>query len=259
MSDASDLEILLKQLQEIKRKTEVAMWLRRRILIRVSQAVSSLKQNPGSKEAREGIVKALEREEQFLDMVRKGTKESIKILSLTKNKLKKAKMNELEKAQMLQLLQFLIDAMEFAKSKIKTLEKRIEKGEMLERVDYAGKYLDEFLQTLDEESSIDKELALILEGKSEKVRSKFNILKYMLRKDILAKGAGAAAIETGVALGGSIYFTGSAVPPQDTIPLIVATIIGAAAAIMLNFSAQTFTVEERRRKGAKEIPIWRRF
>ncbi len=259
MSDASDLKTLLEQLQEIKRKTEVAMEWRRRILIRISQAVSALKQDPSNKESREGIVTALEREEQFLEMVRKGTKEGIKILNRTRNVLKKAKMNELEKAQMLQLLQFLIDAMKFAKSKIKTLEKRIEKGEMLERVDYAGKYLDGFLQTLDEESSIDEELALILEGKSEKVRSKLNILKYMLRKDILAKGAGTAVIDTGVALGGSMYYTGSAVPPEDAIPLIVATIIGAAAAIMLNFSASTFMAEERRRKGAKEIPFWRRF
>jgi len=120
--------------------------------------------------------------------------------------------------------------MEFAKNKIKVLEKRIRKGEKLEEKDYAGGHLDQFLETYNEENEIDRELALILKGKSKKVRSKLNILKYMWKdKAIIAIGTGTAAFDVGVAYGGSKYFTGSGMPPDDAIPWIVVTIIATVA------------------------------
>ena len=142
----------------------------------------------------------------------------------------------------MQTIQFLIDAMQFAKGKIKIIEKRIKKGEILEERDYAGQHLAEFLQTLDDEKKIDNELALVLEGKSKQVRSKLNILKYMIKdKYIVAAGLGTAAF------GGGLLAYGSS-SPSDSIPALAAEIIGVSLGIMLILAYSTFSYEEGRRR-----------
>ena len=127
-STVRDLETLSKELQVIKRKTDVAVKWRRRILERISEVIEILRQNPGDKDTRKRLVKALDRERQFLDMVRNGTKNTISILEVTLKELKKAQIDSQIKNQLLQTVQYLIDAMQFAKGKIKVIEKRIKKG-----------------------------------------------------------------------------------------------------------------------------------
>ena len=129
--------------------------------------------------------------------------------------------------------------MQFAKGKIKVIGKRIKKGEKLEESDYAGKHFKEFLQTLKDEEDIDKELALVLEGKSKQVRSKLNVLKYMVKdRGIYIPGLDSAAALTGIYYGGTSqinsYYSALGAPPiPDSIPTIAAAIIGASVFIML--------------------------
>ena len=270
-----DLKALAKEIQVIQKKTAIAIEWRRRITKRVSEVLTILKQNPADEKVRQGLVDCLKRERQFVDMVRKGTKSTISILEITlkelrdekkqqEKKLKKGKDEKLQKEYVeviteLQTIQFLIDAMQFAKEKIKVIEKRIKKGERLEESDYAGKHLNEFLQTLEDEKKIDMELALVLVGKLKKVRGNFNILKYMIKDPgIYIPGLASAAALTGIYYGGTSqinsYYSALGAPPlPDSIPTIAATIIGASVFIMLMLASQTHMFEESRRNFKGEV------
>ena len=249
-TNVGDLKTLQKDITQVEFKIYQATRIRGKILDRINQACEALTKNPSDKAARKTLVISLERERKFLDIIRNGIKNGISILEITLKELKKAGMDPTAKAEMLQTVQFLIDTMQFAKGKIKVIEKRIKNGEKLEEKDYAGQHLNEFLQTLKDEEKIDMELALVLEGKSKQVRSKLNILGYMVKDPyIRVAGLASAAVTTGAAFGGSSYYNALGVsPPTDSIPALAATIIGVSVAIMVILAHSTFSYEEGRRK-----------
>jgi len=258
-SNVRDLETLRADIKKILNRVKEFQAFREKMLERIYTSCGELKNGPTDRKARNNLLISLRGERRFLKLIREGAKEVISILKVTLREIRGSKLEQKIKAELLQIIQYIIDAMQFAKGKIKVIEKRIRKGERLESKDYAGEHIDVFLETLEEEKEIDKELGLILEGKSKKIIGRLDILKYMSRKDILATGLGFAAFEAGVAYGGSMHFTGSGVPSEGTLIPIIITIIGASLAIMVNFSKSTLSAEERRRKGMKEIPYWRRF
>lgn len=256
-TNARDLKTLKEDITQVEYKIYQAARIRGKILDRINQACEALTRNPSDKAARKTLVINLERERRFLDIIRNGIKNGISILEVTLKVLRDGKKRQEEQIKNgrdpqlqkkyfeviteMQTIQFLIDAMQFAKWKIKTIEKRIKKGEKLEERDYAGQHLKEFLQTLEDEKKIDMELALVLEGKSKQVRSKLNILKYMVKD----KYIGFAGLGTAVLTSGLAYRASS---PSDSIPVLAAEVIGTSVAIMLILAHSTFRYEEGRRR-----------
>ena len=187
MSLQNDLAALQKDMGAVQNKVSQAIRIRGAILQRISQACAVLKANPQDKSARRSLVINLERERRFLDIVRKGTKKGESILDITLVELKRIEAKPQDKSQMAQIIQFLIDAMRYARGKIKVIEKRIKKGERLEKRDYAGRYLNEFMETLKDEEKLDEELALNLEIGSRKYYSQFEALKLRFKLEHLPK------------------------------------------------------------------------
>lgn len=183
-------------------------------------------------------------------MITNGTKNAISILEVTLKEVKVTDVNPKEKEVMLQSIQYIIDAMQFAKGKIKVIKNRIKIGERLESKEYANEHLDKFLQTIKEERVIDSELGLILEGNSDKVRSKLNILKYMY-KDKQILGTGLATANTFGFFGA--YQAGAAGMQTDDAVKLIALIVGTSMSIMLSLSIDAFRHEEIRRNGIGKV------
>lgn len=260
-----DLKALAEEIVAIKGRVAIALNRRKEIFSRILSSCEKLKADPLNKAERRRLSWYLNVEVRFLDEVRKGIKDSISILEITlkelgneqkmqEKRIKGGRNAELQKEYFeaitaMQTIQFLVDTMQFAKEKIKVIEKRIEKGEKLEESDYTGRHFKEFLQTLDDEARIDNELALILEGKSKKVRSNLNILRYMLKdKYVVAAGLTTAAAVGGAGYLGQSYYAGMGVSPlPDSIPSFAALIIGSSLAMMLALAGQTHMFEESRR------------
>ena len=216
-----------------------------------------------------GVGFLLKRERRFLDIIRNGIKNGISILEITLKELRDEKKRQEEQIKNgrdpqlqkkyfeviteMQTIQFLIDAMQFAKWKIKTIEKRIKKGEKLEKSDYAGQHLKEFLQTLEDEKKIDMELALVLEGKSKEVKKIWNYVT----KDRGAWGSGviSAPITAGLSYAGTPYFHNvlGVSSPADSVEGLVATIIGVSIAIVAGLAYSTRHFEESRRNLGGEV------
>lgn len=254
-SEVRDLLTLKVDIEKIQNRVKDFQAFREKLLERIRTSCGELKNNPTNKKARRTLIISLHGERRFLKLVREGAKEVISILEATLRELRKAKINPKIKAEMLQTIQFLIDTMQFAKGKVKVIERRIKKGEKLEEKDYAGEHLTEFLQTLNEEEEIDRELGLVLQGKSKKVRSEWRtIAKYMVKDEwIRAAGSGTAAAGSAAGYFGSLSITGSGRPPEDTILVIVGTIIAASLGVMYALAKETYDHEESRRKGLGKI------
>ena len=142
-TNVGDLKTLQKDITQVEYKIYQATRISGKILDRINQACEALTKNPSDKAARKTLVISLERERKFLDIIRNGIKNGISILEITLKELKKAGMDPTAKAEMLQTVQFLIDTMQFAKGKIKVIEKRIKNGEKLEEKEELKKQKEE--------------------------------------------------------------------------------------------------------------------
>jgi len=249
MTIQGELEVLYEDIRKINNKTYQALRIRGRILQRINTACETLKVNPTSEVARRSLVINLEREKGFLDIIRRGMKNGRIVLKVTLGITKKY-LDDSSRDEMLQMLQLLIDTMDYAKTKIKTVEKRIKKGEKLEMNDYSGQHLNEFLETLKEEEAIDKEIALRLRGESNLVATRMERLlrktgiKFNLNTAVWGTGSGAA-----IAGLGAIVNAGGEVSTER---IIVATIIGIIAVtytMMKVTSQQIKDEEDGRREG----------
>jgi len=233
---------------KIKDKVEAAKKRREKIFDKIWASCEKLKNNPIDLKERRRLRWYLHVEGRFLEAVRKGIKDGLKILESTLNEIYKAKINPEFKAKALQDVQFAIDAMQFAKGKIKVIENRVKIGERLVSRDDISDHLDKFLQTMGEEKELDGELELVLVGKSKKVRSKLNILKYVKKVKSVEAGVG-IAIGGGAAYGGVIHYVKSDFIPTDATAEPIFLIIATAIAFMLSISAETHLNEESHREG----------
>lgn len=267
----NDLKTLKGEIEHITRRIGVAKEWRTRITKRIPEIIEVLRRYPNNRTARERLVNRLERERQFVDMVRNGTKDGISILRATLKKLKKVETSKKyhvgmfrrakispeteqellrltqEKNMILQDLQFVIDAMRFAQGKIKVIENRIKLGEALESKGYAGEHLDEFLQTRVEEENINRELALVLQGKSEKVKGELSSLWYKF------KAQRNSGLITAGTMGGIVSYvhlaeSGASMPDEFIMGLFTA-IIAASLGLMVAISKDTIKREKLRRNG----------
>ena len=125
MSLGRNLKTLEKDIVFIQKKISQAVRIRGKILERISRACTALQTDPSNEAARRSLIINLERERKFLDIVREGSKGGVEILNATLSELKKIEAEPNVKSQMAQLIQFLIDAMEYTKGKIKVIEKRM--------------------------------------------------------------------------------------------------------------------------------------
>jgi len=99
-----------------------------------------------------------------------------------------------------------------------------------------------------EEKEYDNELELVLQGKSEKVRIKLNILKYLKKLKSMEAGVG-IAIGVAAAYGGMTHYYHSEFMPDNAIKEAIILIIFSSIAFMLSTSADTHFNEESYRKG----------
>jgi len=250
MSEEGELQVLYKDIRQINNKTNQAIRIRGKILQRINQACQVLKQNPSDERSRRSLVINLERERGFLDIVRKGIKNGIKVLKATL-RISKRYLDGDVKNEMLQMLQLLLDTMEFAKGKVKAIEKRIKKGEKLEKKDYAGQHLNEFMETLREEEAIDREIDLRLRGESNFMETRIEKLQKKLGIRFTGQSVSFGTLSGGVVggVGGIVVATGGTV----SIPVLIVAIIGVAYAGMKVVSKNIEAEEESRREESGQV------
>ena len=106
---------------------------------------------------------------------------------------------------------------------------------------------------MEDEKENDRELALVLQGKSNKVRSKLNILKYMIQdKGIRNPGLITAGGGSGIVSFAHLAQVGLKSPDEATL-ILFGQIIASAVGIMLVLSYDTYRLEESRRKGKGKL------
>jgi len=208
MSEINKLKSINEQVNEIQFNLNRVLRFREEIFSKISQASELLKQNPNNKKARRSLVSCLNREAKFLDIIRRGSNEGISVLKDTSKELKGAEVKPADKEMLSNVILNLIDAMRFAKRKIKVIEKRVLQGERLEAKDYANKYFNKFLETLKEEEELDEEIA-------QRLRGVLNRIVPPLRALALNSGLGA--------LGGVLGVFASAIPTSIMLEMAKAT------------------------------------
>jgi len=250
-----DLETLLREIDGIKNNIGVATNSREEIFDKIWASCENLKKNPWGKKERRVLSMYLHRERIFLHNVRQGIKNGLGVLEVTLKKLKNAKIAADEKAVMLRDLQFVIDAMQFVKGKIKTIESRGKMEEVLITGDYEVRHINQFLQVMRDEVHIDIEIGDFLEGKSETVIKELNSWRFRL-KDM---GISVPAVTIPSVLGSPIVYirlaeSGYKNPDEVTGTIfLIMGIIAASVGIFHYLSKSTQGYEESRRAGRGKV------
>jgi len=126
-----NLKTLSDEFVEIARNVEVARNRRIEIFDRIAESCENLKNDPINLRERRRLRWYLYVERRFLEAVRKGIKDGLRILEATLEPLKNAKINKEFKNKAFQDVQYVIDAMQFTNGKINVIESRIKIGERL--------------------------------------------------------------------------------------------------------------------------------
>lgn len=190
MPEIEHLRKIAEDINKTNKKVNQALSIRKRILERIINACETLKVNPNDKKARDFLVNNLDREKKFLEIIRRGSKEGVKSLELTLKYLKDTEAQEGVKAATEAIILNLIDSMQFSQRKIKVIEKRIKLGERLEYRDYDNMHINKFLETLQEEEELDKEIAARLKGELNRIVPPF---KALVEKLMVGGSAGVLA------------------------------------------------------------------
>jgi len=234
-----ELQVLYSIIQGVNNKTIQALRIRGNILININRTALTLQANPGDQAARRSLVLNLDRERKFMSIIKHGVENGESILKSTLKILRNIdkKNPDTINNEMLQMLQLLLDVMGFADSKLNAIKKRIELGEALEQRDYNGRYLSSFMETLKEESRIDREINLRLQGNSQFMANRLERLQSRLGIRFNWKTAPGAL--TGPIVGGGtgaiVIATGGAV----SIPILIAGIIFLSYIGMRSWTSQS--------------------
>ena len=169
MSEISRAQALAEQLQQVRDKTDQALRIRKKLIGRISQACTILEKEPYNRRAQQVLINNLDREKRFLDIMRRGHKKGISILKKIRRKIGRIKNPRYIpiKDETIDMISNLIDSMRFVHKKVKVIEIRVKKGEILAKrlaeKRTSTKQLRKFIDTLEEERELDQELAARLE------------------------------------------------------------------------------------------------
>ncbi|MBU0627838.1 MAG: hypothetical protein KKC75_01505 [Nanoarchaeota archaeon] len=216
------------EIDKINSKVSQAVRIRNKLLMSILEFCQTLEQNPVDEAARRGLITNISREEHFLDIIKKGSKETVSILKRSLSEIKKVKEKSEAKDLLIEIILNLIDAMRFTSKKIHLIEQRVWLGRKLETrryVLFGGKIYSKrrlmwFINSLEEEKDLDAELSLRLEGKLEKLLPNFHRLKRELKMAIPV-GLIGGAIAGGTVWGYTVERSGS-FAPDDMAKLLIA-------------------------------------
>lgn len=124
MSDIKKLIKIKNRIEGIKKKIIKAQKLRKRLSKRISGACKTLKNNPKDQIARKILITSLNAERRFLDIIKGGSKEGIRILNNTLKELDTLKVNPDVNAGIKEIITNLKDSMRFVKQKGKSCPKK---------------------------------------------------------------------------------------------------------------------------------------
>jgi hypothetical protein len=198
MAKSKEFKAIQDEFKYINIKIAQALRIRNKILDRIKNACDALLKNPSDKKARDSLMINLDRERNFLDIIKRGSKKAISSLKEIKKKLSVIEGPKKVKATMETLIDNLIDSMWFTQKKIRIISKRVRQGEKLEYKDYADKHINNFLVTLEEEKQLDLEIVARLKGDLPKIITPLQAMAERLGI------AGASAMFGGFLIGGLV-------------------------------------------------------
>jgi len=202
MSTQSEMEEFYERSAMISERIQKYIRFREGVTNRIYQACQTLTQDPGNQKARMTLISNLNGERRFLVLTRFAIREGISIL---KKLLKMGEsgwggtINNIRDKQIaFMIIQYLLDAMEYAKKKLTAVQRRVTRGLNLEKHDYSGHHLNQFILMLREESVIDKEIEDRLRGDWVKAKDRLELLKIRITKGTVGGGVVMGLINAGV-------------------------------------------------------------
>ena len=225
MAEIDELKI---EIDKINSKVAQAFRIRGKILNRILESCQTLEQNPIDDTAKRILVTSLSREAHFLDIIKKGGKETVSILKRSLSEIKKIKGESDAKKELIEIILTLIDVMSFTSRKVRLIELRVWLGSKLENKEhilfggkiYSKRRLRCFINSLEEETNLDAELSLRLQGELEKLLPNFQRLKREL-KTAMPVGLIGGVVAGGAVLGVTKEISGS-FAPDDMAKLLIA-------------------------------------
>ena len=209
--DAVNLGTVLEKVQQ-------ALRIRSKIIERMDLIISELKSNlqkekfpdfPGmglvsvNKRLNQSLVMALEKEEKFIEIVKRGSKLALATLKKTLKLIEKSDLPSEEKIRIEEIILNLIESMRFIKINMRHIGDRVKYGKKMAEKNYGEEngnifysrvLVQSFVDTFDEERQLDERLAKKLRGELRKVYTPLNRFLQICKQGLYGEIAAAAAV-----------------------------------------------------------------
>ena len=234
---------LKKEAIIVLRATEKAVEVRKRILIKIKDAVERLKSDSTDLKAKRSLITGLNGERRFIHIIEKGIKSQIGVLAQSLEHVEgydKSSETAYANAKALSmelkyLVSSLIRVMNYTRKKIRIVRKRVNQTEKLEKIDTFNRAFGVVIRSIEKEGDVDTEIANLLKGDLPPI-----LLGYSKLVNGLKVGLGASIVTGVLATTVASMSTAAAVQPNESGMILLSTGI---IAVVLGFIS-AFTHEE---------------